>query len=290
MYPYRGRTGPSKATPSNVQCQKCLKRGHYSYECKAAPQERPYIPRPSRTQQLFNPKLLPKLSNEVPDALEKKEGATDRELARREAERARKREREKDEESSPSASPPARRRRSPSYDSVSSISTRSPSPVPRRSPSPPRRARRKYSRSPSPASPQIAQRSFTSGDRYSREPSGDPRQDFSVRASRHPHSPSDRSPSPRRSLSPPSERGSDREYGRGRRGHSTSRSRSRSKSPIGRYDRRDRHGPGRYRDRDEHGRQEGRKSPARQPSPSRERSLSPFSKRLALTRTMNMGR
>ncbi len=45
---------------------------HYSYECKAAPQERPYIARPSRTQQLSNPKLLPKLSNEVPDVLLKK--------------------------------------------------------------------------------------------------------------------------------------------------------------------------------------------------------------------------
>ncbi|AEO62395.1 uncharacterized protein THITE_2106507 [Thermothielavioides terrestris NRRL 8126] len=69
MYPYRARSGPSKATPSTVQCQKCLKRGHYSYECKVPPQERPYIPRPSRTQQLFNPKLLPKLSSETPNPL-----------------------------------------------------------------------------------------------------------------------------------------------------------------------------------------------------------------------------
>jgi hypothetical protein len=45
---------------------------HYSYECKAAPQERPYVPRPSRTQQLFNPKLMPKLTNETVDAIEKK--------------------------------------------------------------------------------------------------------------------------------------------------------------------------------------------------------------------------
>jgi hypothetical protein len=85
----RGRGGPSKTTPASVQCQKCLKRDmyplqsdssglltylerHYSYECKAAPQERPYVPRPSRTQQLFNPKLLPKLTNETPDTLQKK--------------------------------------------------------------------------------------------------------------------------------------------------------------------------------------------------------------------------
>ncbi|KAK4104052.1 hypothetical protein N658DRAFT_420159 [Parathielavia hyrcaniae] len=73
MHPYR----PTRAAPSNVQCQKCLKRDkyltrHYSYECKAAPQERPYIARPSRTQQLFNPKLLPKLSSETPNALQEK--------------------------------------------------------------------------------------------------------------------------------------------------------------------------------------------------------------------------
>lgn len=86
------RSGPSKATSTNVQCQKCLKRDtyfsfhrnyfhfphltltarHYSYECKASAQERPYIPRPSRTQQLFNPKLQPKLTNAVPDDIEKK--------------------------------------------------------------------------------------------------------------------------------------------------------------------------------------------------------------------------
>ena len=41
--------------------------GHYSYECDAAQQERPYVSRPSRTQQLLNPKLAPTVSNEVPD-------------------------------------------------------------------------------------------------------------------------------------------------------------------------------------------------------------------------------
>jgi hypothetical protein len=49
----------------------CIER-HYSYECKAGAQERPYIARPSRTQQLFNPKLLPKLSSETPNALQEK--------------------------------------------------------------------------------------------------------------------------------------------------------------------------------------------------------------------------
>jgi hypothetical protein len=73
----------SRASASTL-CQKCLKRDkshlspldneadiqasrHFSYECKAAAQERPYIARPSRTQQLLNPKLAPKLSSDVPN-------------------------------------------------------------------------------------------------------------------------------------------------------------------------------------------------------------------------------
>lgn len=67
MHSYRGRGGPRQTTPANVQCQKCLKRGHYSYECKAGLQERPYKARPSRTQQLLNPRLAPKLTNDAPD-------------------------------------------------------------------------------------------------------------------------------------------------------------------------------------------------------------------------------
>ncbi|KAL2159735.1 hypothetical protein VTH06DRAFT_2304 [Thermothelomyces fergusii] len=142
MYGYRPRTGPSK-TPANVQCQKCLKRGHYSYECKAAPQERPYVARPSRTQQLFNPKLRPKLASETPNALQDSKGVADEELAKRAAERARKREREVEEDDALRDSPPPRRRRSPSYDSVSSISSRSPSPAAKRSRTPERRERRR---------------------------------------------------------------------------------------------------------------------------------------------------
>ncbi|KAL9527114.1 hypothetical protein SMMN14_09368 [Sphaerulina musiva] len=53
--------GPSKATATTL-CQKCLKRGHYTYECTSAQQDRPYTSRPSRSQQLSNPKLAPKLS------------------------------------------------------------------------------------------------------------------------------------------------------------------------------------------------------------------------------------
>ncbi|KAL2485448.1 zinc knuckle (CCHC-type) family protein [Abeliophyllum distichum] len=41
------------------QCQKCFQTEHWTYECK---NERVYISRPSRTQQLKNPKLRMKLS------------------------------------------------------------------------------------------------------------------------------------------------------------------------------------------------------------------------------------
>jgi hypothetical protein len=45
---------------------------HYSYECKASSQERPYVSRPSRSQQFRNPKLVPKLTNDTLNPLEKK--------------------------------------------------------------------------------------------------------------------------------------------------------------------------------------------------------------------------
>ncbi|KAJ4265405.1 hypothetical protein NW762_004693 [Fusarium torreyae] len=63
---------------------------HYSYECKSSTQERPYVSRPSRSQQFRNPKLVPKLTNETLNPLEKKKGVADEELAKAEAERARK--------------------------------------------------------------------------------------------------------------------------------------------------------------------------------------------------------
>ncbi|CAJ2502565.1 Uu.00g099590.m01.CDS01 [Anthostomella pinea] len=88
---------------------------HYSYECKASTQERPYISRPSRTQQLLNPKLVPKLTSDVPDALQKTKGLADEELAKREAERAKKRELERDEDDLDEDLP--KRKRSASFDS-----------------------------------------------------------------------------------------------------------------------------------------------------------------------------
>mmetsp|Transcript_13828 Transcript_13828/g.35531 ORF Transcript_13828/g.35531 Transcript_13828/m.35531 type:complete len:182 (-) Transcript_13828:52-597(-) len=44
--------GSSRGGGSQV-CQKCMQTGHWTYEC---PNERVYISRPSRTQQLKNPK------------------------------------------------------------------------------------------------------------------------------------------------------------------------------------------------------------------------------------------
>ncbi|KAK2934313.1 hypothetical protein FoTM2_005559 [Fusarium oxysporum f. sp. vasinfectum] len=102
---------------------------HYSYECKATAQERPYVSRPSRSQQFRNPKLVPKLTNETLNPLEKKKGVADEELAKLEAERACEREREQRDDGL--IEPNVKRHRSVSSHSVSTISTAAP-----RSPSP----------------------------------------------------------------------------------------------------------------------------------------------------------
>jgi hypothetical protein len=108
----RPGTGPSKASATTL-CQKCLQRGHYSYECKARAQDRPYKSRPSRTQQLLNPRLAPALTTEVPSDLVRKKGVADDILAKKESERARGRGRKSSRG----------RGRSESTDSVSTIST-----------------------------------------------------------------------------------------------------------------------------------------------------------------------
>lgn len=89
MFRRGGYGGRSKATPTTT-CQKCLKKGHYSYECTVTAQERPYRPRPSRTQQLLNPSLKPKLSEHVPDDLLHKKGLADKIIAGQEEERRKK--------------------------------------------------------------------------------------------------------------------------------------------------------------------------------------------------------
>ncbi|KAJ7960707.1 zinc finger CCHC domain-containing protein 10-like [Quillaja saponaria] len=73
-----GERKDAKSTMSTIggsaQCQKCFQTGHWTYECK---NERVYMSRPSRTQQLKNPKLrmIPSVSNDLdnnPDDMEKK--------------------------------------------------------------------------------------------------------------------------------------------------------------------------------------------------------------------------
>ncbi|KLT41809.1 hypothetical protein CC85DRAFT_226069, partial [Cutaneotrichosporon oleaginosum] len=41
---------------SSTRCQKCLKTGHFTYECTGS---RPYVARPSRTKQLRTGAGLP---------------------------------------------------------------------------------------------------------------------------------------------------------------------------------------------------------------------------------------
>jgi len=81
--PHKRSTNQPRAT-SSTTCQKCLQKGHldfptksnqlnannvghFIYECKY---ERPYISRPSRTQQLENPRLLAKLKAEGKPSVE----------------------------------------------------------------------------------------------------------------------------------------------------------------------------------------------------------------------------
>ncbi|SCO77625.1 uncharacterized protein FRV6_01837 [Fusarium oxysporum] len=139
MFTYRGRGGPSRSTPS---------KRHYSYECKATAQERPYVSRPSRSQQFRNPKLVPKLTNETLNPLEKKKGVADEELAKLEAERACEREREQRDDGL--IEPNVKRRRSVSSHSVSTISTAAP-----RSPSPGKDRARSPAQSPRSRSPYL---------------------------------------------------------------------------------------------------------------------------------------
>lgn len=46
------------AVGGSQHCQKCFQMGHWTYECQ---NERVYVSRPTRTQQLMNPKLRPEL-------------------------------------------------------------------------------------------------------------------------------------------------------------------------------------------------------------------------------------
>ncbi|EGE06760.1 hypothetical protein TEQG_05755 [Trichophyton equinum CBS 127.97] len=149
-----GRAAPSKATPTTV-CQ--------NYECTTQLQERPYGARPSRTQQLSNPRLRPQLSTEVPNDLLRTKGVADEQLRRAKEKRARLNpSRSPDRESDYGDAAPGSRKRARSVSSFSSVSTISTNRSP--SPPPPRRARQDPQPSrPSVRSPSRRQRSATDG-------------------------------------------------------------------------------------------------------------------------------
>jgi hypothetical protein len=90
-YAPHGRSSNQPRATSSTVCQKCLGSGHFTYECKNG---RPYVTRPSRTQQLENPKLLAKLraegkpSVEVPEEFKKPIGTANKILEAKEKERS----------------------------------------------------------------------------------------------------------------------------------------------------------------------------------------------------------
>lgn len=85
------------------QCQKCFQTGHWTYECK---NERVYISRPSRTQQLKNPKLRMKpsldLDDDNGDADEKPDAANGKEEGDRRSKKSKRKHRSKSDSGSDS--------------------------------------------------------------------------------------------------------------------------------------------------------------------------------------------
>ncbi|KAK0188011.1 zinc knuckle-domain-containing protein [Armillaria mellea] len=87
--PHHRSTNNPTASSSTV-CQRCLGSGHFTYQCKNT---RPYVSRPSRTQQLENPRALAKLkadgkpSVEVPEEFKNPKGTANKILAAKEKER-----------------------------------------------------------------------------------------------------------------------------------------------------------------------------------------------------------
>ena len=292
---------------------------HYSYECTASAQDRPYASRPSRTQQLLNPKLVPKLTSDVPNDLLRKyvsryspqspepesliifrKGVADEQLAQKEAQRAEEREREAGGGYEDGQGRHDGRNRSGSVSSysssVSTISTNlSRSPSPRTTSQYRERPRDSHRSAPRPAQAQKTnlrkrpRRSSSSSMSYTSESSYDHGNGAGS---------AERNTRRRRSSISPGERGRRRSPSRERERRKQRRSRSRSfdRSKIARHRRsltpddgpKHKHdkGPG-SRDLDSGSR---RGPPGGRPAPVRERSLSPFSKRLALTQAMNMGR
>ncbi|KFY06789.1 hypothetical protein V492_07744 [Pseudogymnoascus sp. VKM F-4246] len=308
MNSYRGSTigAPSKANPSTL-CQKCLKRGHYSYECKAVAQERPYVSRPSRTQQLFNPKLVPKLTNDAPQDLPGSKDKQDEKAAKTRADEDRGRKRDRDGHDLDNQSKPKRLRSTSagSSVSVSTVSTNA-----ERSP-PPSKDRKRDERKRRRRSPALqadeARPSRTRGKREEGEISSGRGRRASRSWSRSSYSSLSRS----RSRSPRH----NRSRGKAPRGHSRSQTPPRQNEayparreeeqyqpsrrsmertgPTDTTSRRDagqtREFNGRNDTRTNHGNQAERAPRRRSPSPRNtrvERSLSPFSQRVALTKAL----
>ncbi|KAL4725207.1 hypothetical protein ACLX1H_007353 [Fusarium chlamydosporum] len=289
MFTYRGRGGPSRSTPANVQ---------------STAQERPYVSRPSRSQQLRNPKLVPKLTNDTLNPLEKKEGVADAELAKANAERARKREREERDDELINST--VKRHRSVSSHSVSTISTgasRSPSPGKDGAGSPHARGRSPYSdHSRGRGRDGIRSRNHSFSSNRSRSPRVESKRRRSV--SDDDRSPEDgdrrnryrsRDPLPSGRESAPTKQSKRSLSGSRSPGGYRAQRAEGSRSPehrVRRDERPDRADTRHDRDRpaprggfDE--RRNGRGG--RHQENVRERSLSPFSQRLAMTKAMKQG-
>ncbi|OMP83293.1 hypothetical protein BK809_0004674 [Diplodia seriata] len=283
-------TGRSKATPTTT-CQ--------NYECKASAQERPYVSRPSRTQQLFNPKLKPQLTSDVPNDLLRKKGVADETLASKADERGRKHSREDED----LQHRPRKRSRSASAYSSSSVPTISTNRSPSRSPPPARQEASKRSRRSPAGDDRKRRRRSVSSSAGSYHTDRDDRPRAKERNTRR-----------RRSSFSPGERGRPRSRSFVSNHNDASRSGSRRRSPsrdfersISPYSQRARvprlSPPRRPRSRSPRRRANpelngppsdrphrpppGNAGPP--PASNRERSLSPYSKRLALTQSMNMG-
>jgi len=281
--------GTSKATASTL-CQKCLKRGHYSYECKAVAQERPYVSRPSRTQQLLNPKLVPKLTSDIPQELLRKKGVADEQLAKAELERGRKRERQSEDPDEIRGAPKRMRSASTFSASASTISTdlsRSLSPRATSRDSARRKAR-PSSMSRSPPHREFSRnetRSLTRSPSVSRSPPPRVLADSEKKRRRDSFSSIDSytSEDPRNSKERAGSRSTRRRFqqisppARGRRTESRSPNRGSRRRLSNDRQRGDRFSDGGLPRSDSR-------------PPPRERNLSPFSRRLALTQAMNMGR
>ncbi|RDW76263.1 uncharacterized protein DSM5745_06255 [Aspergillus mulundensis] len=285
---------PKRARPARPYQGDCLYSLPEIYECKVTAQERPYLARPSRTQQLQNPKLRPQLTTDIPSDAVRTKGTADALLAQSEEERGRKRELN-EVDSLDTRDQAAKRTRSVSSDSTSSVATistnrsRSGSPQRERYAEPRRRSK-------SPTSHHLWARKR----RHSDSSPGDSVSSYSSREGSRTRSP-ERNTRRRRRESSPKERGRTRDISRDGSRQTRSRSHSMDKGRVARGRRSltaEEIEPVRsyakaFTSMDQprvckHERVSAERSHA--PPPRRERSLSPYSKRIALTQAMNMGR